>query len=217
MKHFIVSIIAILAIVGSYLLVDSRNKAKNNTYYYILYGNRNNSGERTEDKETIQALNDSLAYVKAFEMFCNSVYRANNNSPYASTPEEFILYNENYTVIPPISESVLNTIEEKVRSARNRYEESKPSNVDYNNSSNGGWKERMETDEYKASLAREIMLKQAGMKDAAEIERAQRNQYLRGGGYDSKDGGKQVHYNGSAQQQRDLDAIDKYMKEHPDF
>ena len=75
----------------------------------------------------------------------------------------------------------------------------------------------METDEYKASLAREMMLKEAGMKDAAKIERAQRNRYLRGGGYDSKNGGKQVHYNGSEQQQRDLEAIDKYMKEHPDF
>ena len=157
-----------------------------------------------------------MAYIKAFEMFCNSVYKRNNKSPNASTPDEFLLYSQDYSIIPPISESVLNSIEEEIRSSIKLYSgDNNSSNTDIK--SDGSWKDRMETDEYKASLAREIMLKQAGMKDAAKIERAQRNQYLRGGGYDSKDGGKQVHYNGSAQQQRDLDAIDKYMREHPDF
>ena len=75
----------------------------------------------------------------------------------------------------------------------------------------------MNTDEYNQSLERELRLRQQGKKRAAEIERKWRNEWLRGGGYDSYDGGKQVHYKGSAQQQRDLDAIDEYMRTHPDF
>ncbi len=83
--------------------------------------------------------------------------------------------------------------------------------------SNNASMDRMESDEYNKSLEREMTLRKAGLNEAADIEKAQRQNYVRGGGYDSKDGGKQVHYNGSAQQQRDLDAIDEYMKSHPDF
>ena len=49
----------------------------------------------------------------------------------------------------------------------------------------------MNTDEYNQSLERELRLRQQGKKRAAEIERKWRNEWLRGGGYDSYDGGKQ--------------------------
>ena len=75
----------------------------------------------------------------------------------------------------------------------------------------------MNTDEYNQSLERELRLRQQGYNGAADIERKQRNNWLRGGGYDAYGGGKQVHYKGSKQQQSDLSAIDQYMKEHPDF
>ena len=75
----------------------------------------------------------------------------------------------------------------------------------------------MDSDAYKESLERETQLRKQGFDGAADVERNARQDYLRDGGYDSPDGGKQVHYNGSKQQQDDLDAIDKYMKEHPEF
>lgn len=71
--------------------------------------------------------------------------------------------------------------------------------------------------EYWSSVNRERQLKNAGLDDAAKMERNARRDYMKGGGYTSPDGSKQVHYNGSKQQQADLDAIDKYMSEHPEF
>lgn len=75
----------------------------------------------------------------------------------------------------------------------------------------------MNTEEYNNSLEREMQLRKAGMDNAADMERKARNQYLRDGGYDSRDGGKQIHYNGSKQQEDHLNAIDEYMRTHPDF
>lgn len=72
-------------------------------------------------------------------------------------------------------------------------------------------------DNYWNSVAREKQLRDAGMDGAANAERNDRLNYMRGNGYSSPDGGKQVHYNGSTEQQRDLNAIDNYQREHPDF
>ena len=75
----------------------------------------------------------------------------------------------------------------------------------------------VEDENYWNSMAREQMLKDMGMEEAARMERDARLRYMRGEGYTSPNGGQQVHYKGSAEQQADLDAIDAYMREHPDF
>lgn len=75
----------------------------------------------------------------------------------------------------------------------------------------------VEDDKYWESISREKELKDAGLDGAATIERKARQEYMKGNGYTSPDGGQQVHYNGSLEQQRDLDAIDEYMRTHPDF
>lgn len=61
------------------------------------------------------------------------------------------------------------------------------------------------------SMEREQSLRDAGMDRAANIERNARRKYNQGGGYTSKDGGRQVHYNGSREQQNDLRMIDEYF------
>ena len=84
-------------------------------------------------------------------------------------------------------------------------------------SSSSSHSKYIEDDKYWESVSREQQLKDAGMKNAAEMERKARQEYMKGNGYTSPNGGQQVHYNGSQEQQRDLDAIDEYMKSHPDF
>lgn len=64
-------------------------------------------------------------------------------------------------------------------------------------------------DEYWESINRENALKDAGMHEAAEMERKARMNYLKGGGYTSPSGGSQVHYQGSQEQKRDLEEMDR--------
>lgn len=64
-------------------------------------------------------------------------------------------------------------------------------------------------DEYWNSVAREKALKDAGLYDAAKIERKARLNYLKGGGYTSTDGGSQVHYQGSKEQKEHLEEMDR--------
>ena len=72
-----------------------------------------------------------------------------------------------------------------------------------------------ENDEvYWNSIQREQMLKDAGMHDAARMERNARLQYLQGGGYTAPNGSKQVHYQGSQEQKSDLEMIDAYFNDH---
>lgn len=72
-------------------------------------------------------------------------------------------------------------------------------------------------DEYWNSVAREKALRDAGMKEAAKLEEKARVERLKGGGYTSPSGGSQVHYNGSLEQQRDLEAIDEWIRSHPEL
>jgi len=82
-------------------------------------------------------------------------------------------------------------------------------------STNGNSKKRgrgtMDADdkEYWNSVNREKKLRDMGMKDAAELERKARIRYLEGGGYNSKDGGKQVHFQGSKEQEEQLRQMDE--------
>lgn len=64
-------------------------------------------------------------------------------------------------------------------------------------------------DEYWRSVQREKTLKDNGMDKAADRERKERIDRLR-----NKNGST---YNGSEQQKKDLEMIDEYMKENPDF
>ena len=70
---------------------------------------------------------------------------------------------------------------------------------------------RVEDDKYWESIGRERALRDAGMDGAANIERNARRGYMKGGGYTSPDGGKQIHYKGSREQKEMLDLIDQYM------
>lgn len=62
---------------------------------------------------------------------------------------------------------------------------------------------------YWNSISREQELKDAGLDNAAKIERNSRLDYLKGGGYTSPDGGRQIHYKGSKEQQEDLKKMDE--------
>lgn len=73
---------------------------------------------------------------------------------------------------------------------------------------------RVEDDKYLESIDREQVLKEAGMDGAAAIERNARREYLKGGGYTSPDGSRQIHYKGSKEQESDLEMIDAYFNEH---
>lgn len=64
-------------------------------------------------------------------------------------------------------------------------------------------------EEYWRSVNREQALKDAGLKDAARLERQARQKYLQGEGYTSPDGGSQVHYKGSKEQQEHLEEISR--------
>ncbi len=64
------------------------------------------------------------------------------------------------------------------------------------------------------SVVKEQVLREVGMEGAANIERRAREEYNNGGGYTSKDGGRQIHYQGSKEQKRDLEMIDAYFNEH---
>jgi len=221
-------------------LVVSCNNENENPYTFTMYEVNNTDGALDSLVKTITAVNDSSAYAQAFESFTISeavyakmVYNDSEMARYGHKPISFRIQDSTGKELTSINDSVLLSIRtqsyqnilgrqesSKTKHSRSYHSYSKSSYRDQlyrGHSSNSNWRDRMETDEYNKSLTRELLLKQAGLKDAAKIERAQRNKYLRDGGYDSKDGGKQVHYNGSAQQQRDLEAIDQYMKEHPDF
>lgn len=175
--------------------------------------------------QVIKAENDSFAYAIAYEEFCRTeVDFAYNADLTDYIPKGFRLFDSDSIEVAPLPDTVLSQIKGRVYSSPqitdSRYTKKKPeSSYPSSSYSSGGgnWQQRMETDEYKRSVAREEYLRQAGLKDAAKIERQRRLEYLKGNGYESKDGGTQVHYKGSAQQQRDLDAIDKYAREHPEF
>jgi hypothetical protein len=66
-----------------------------------------------------------------------------------------------------------------------------------------------DTPEYWESVNREQALKNAGLKGAADAEKRSRRLKMES----SSRGG----YNGSQQQQSDLDSLDKYMRENPNF
>ena len=74
-----------------------------------------------------------------------------------------------------------------------------------------------EDDNYWDSINKEKRLKEIGMDDAANIERKARQKYMQGGAYTSPNGGSQIYYYGSIEQERDLELIDEYMKSNPNF
>lgn len=63
--------------------------------------------------------------------------------------------------------------------------------------------------EYWESVNREEHLRKIGMDDAADLEHKARIRYLEGGGYHSKDGGSQVHFQGSKEQEEQLRQMDE--------
>lgn len=62
---------------------------------------------------------------------------------------------------------------------------------------------------YWNSISREQALEDAGLEDAAKIERKARQDYMRGEGYTSPDGGRQIHFQGSKEQQEQLEMMDE--------
>ena len=64
-----------------------------------------------------------------------------------------------------------------------------------------------EDNEYWNSVNREKALRDAGMKDAANIEKKARQNYLQGKGYTSPSGGSKVHFQGSKEQQEQLEEM----------
>lgn len=62
---------------------------------------------------------------------------------------------------------------------------------------------------YYESLGKEAALIQQGLFEAADIERQAREDYMNGGGYTSPNGERQIHYQGSKEQQEDLKKIEE--------
>lgn len=74
----------------------------------------------------------------------------------------------------------------------------------------GGGTSRYENDgNYWNSINREQALEDAGLERTAKIERKARQDYMQGGGYTSPDGGRQIHFQGSKEQQEQLEMMDK--------
>ena len=73
-----------------------------------------------------------------------------------------------------------------------------------NNSSHDEYDEN-----YWNSISRERALKDAGMEDAARMERKARQNYMQGGGYTSPNGERQIHFQGSKEQQEQLKKMDE--------
>lgn len=59
------------------------------------------------------------------------------------------------------------------------------------------------------SVERERELRDAGMDNAANIERKARYEYEHGGGYTSPNGGRQIHFQGSKEQEEQLKMMDE--------
>lgn len=87
----------------------------------------------------------------------------------------------------------------------------KSSTLDISTSSTKKYIKRgSENDEvYWNSIRREKMLKDAGMYDAARIEKNARQRYLQGGGYTAPDGSGQIHFQGSKEQEEQLRMMDE--------
>lgn len=66
-----------------------------------------------------------------------------------------------------------------------------------------------EDQEYWRSIQREKELKDAGLYDAAKIERRARQDYVQGGGYTAPDGRGQIHFQGSKEQEEQLRMMDE--------
>ena len=64
-------------------------------------------------------------------------------------------------------------------------------------------------EEYWNSVNREKTLRNSGNDAAADLEKRERLKYLQGGGYHSKDGGHQVHFQGSKEQEEQLRQMDE--------
>lgn len=73
----------------------------------------------------------------------------------------------------------------------------------------GGTNKYENDDVYWNSINREQTLEDAGLDEAAKIERKARQDYMQGGGYTSPDGGRQIHFQGSKEQQEQLEMMDK--------
>ena len=225
----------VLILLGFVPMLFSCKSEEKKTYTYILFEYNTVSDQKDTLVQTLYAKDDDSAYKLAYKEFCISeacygkeLKVGKDWSKLEHRPEKFAVLNENGEMLAFSDEIVLwdikNSAYQSVFGVEPYSIEPTPYNSSYRRSSysNGSerkdtYRSRMETDEYEKSLAREIYLERIGMKEAAKIERNKRREYLRGGGYDSKTGGKQVHYNGSAQQERDLQAIDEYMKDHPEF
>lgn len=93
-------------------------------------------------------------------------------------------------------------------SSKSEYKSSYSSESSYSSGKVRGYGSmNADDDEYWESVNREEALKKAGLDDAAKIERRARIKYLQGEGYTSPDGGSQVHYQGSKEQQEHLEEM----------
>lgn len=89
------------------------------------------------------------------------------------------------------------------------YSKERDSNSDTQKAVRGRGTMDADDKEYWESVNREKALRDRGMDRAADIERKARLEYVQGGGYHSKDGGSQVHFQGSKEQEEQLRQMDE--------
>ena len=63
--------------------------------------------------------------------------------------------------------------------------------------------ESLHDNNYNNSAKREKLLQNKGIENVADIECNVREEYIEGGGYTSKDGGRKIYYQGSKEQEDD--------------
>lgn len=124
---------------------------------------------------------------------------------YQNNDVHMILWSEHWDIViihKPRLKRLLSAIQE-VKDKEHKY-------IDYDSEySNGHNSMDADDEEYWRSVNREKALKDAGLDNAARMERKARQNYLRGGGYTSPNGGSQIHYQGSKEQKQHLEEMSR--------
>lgn len=152
-------------------------------------------------------------------LFAEDYYKGTFDSyrQYENKDVRMIVNSENWDVLicyVPKIKMLSNAIKSEYKSSyssessKSEYKSSYSSESSYSSGKVRGYGSmNADDDEYWESVNREEALKKAGLDDAAKIERRARIKYLQGEGYTSPDGGSQVHYQGSKEQQEHLEEM----------
>ena len=124
------------------------------------------------------------------------------------------IYNGELSDVICVSRTYIDVLSNNVRTQKQKiykklYKNSTSSNKSSSSKVRGRGTMDKNDEEYWESVNREEYLRKIGMDDAADLEHKARIRDLGGGGYHSKDGGSQVHFQGSKEQEEQLRQMDE--------